>query len=58
MGRFQAQIVLGPLVALKVIGGVTPPANAINGDQYVAAVENMVQGFEATAAQQRRAISN
>jgi hypothetical protein len=51
-GALQAQIVLGPLAALKVLGGQNPPANVINPDQYVAAVENMVQGFESAAAQQ------
>ena len=50
VGSLQAQIVLGPLNDLKAIGGAT--TQKINGDQYVAAVTNMVQGFEAAATQQ------
>ena len=56
-GALQAQIVLGPLTALKVVGGL-PPTSGISPDQYVAAVQNMVQGFESAAAQQRPAIGN
>lgn len=57
VGSLQAQIVLGPLNKLYAIGGATkdsPPTipQAINGDQYVAAVANMVQGFEAAATQE------
>jgi hypothetical protein len=50
VGSLQAQIVLGPLSALQSIGGAT--TQTINGNQYVAAVANMVQGFEAAATQQ------
>lgn len=56
VGSLQAQIVLGPLKALQSIGGAmgSPPAvpQTINGNKYVAAVVNMVQGFEAAATQQ------
>src|SRR5271166_2785945 len=55
VGSLQAQIVLGPLNDLQAIGGAmgSPPVKTqkINGDQYVAAVANMVQGFEADATQ-------
>ncbi len=50
VGSLQAQIVLGPLNDLKAVGGAT--TQKINGDQYVAAVASMVQGFEAAATQQ------
>ena len=50
VGSLQAQIVLGPLNDLKAIGGATK--QKINGNQYVAAVANMVQGFEAAATQE------
>ena len=56
VGSLQAQIVLGPLKALQSIGGATMGSPAvpqtINGNQYVAAVANMVQGFEAAATQE------
>ena len=56
VGSLQAQIVLGPLNDLQSIGGATggPPVTTqkINGNQYVAAVANMVQGFEAAATQE------
>ena len=54
VGSLQAQIVLGPLNDLQAIGGARAAAvtQKINGDQYVAAVANMVQGFEAAATQQ------
>lgn len=56
VGSLQAQIVLGPLNDLQAIGGATVNSpvttQKINGDQYVAAVANMVQGFEAAATQQ------
>ena len=52
VGSLQAQIVVGPLSALQYIGGVTTSTQKINGNQYVAAAANMVQGFEAAATQQ------
>ena len=56
VGSLQAQIVLGPLNGLQSIGGAmgSPPVTkqTINGNQYVAAVANMVQGFEAAATQE------
>jgi hypothetical protein len=60
-GSLQAQLVAqpsfttplrAPIPDLKVIGGVTPPAGLLSPAQFVAAVENMVQGYEQAAAQQ------
>jgi hypothetical protein len=60
-GSLQAQLVAqpsfttplrAPIPDLKVIGGLTPPAGVLSPAQFVAAVENMAQGYEQAAAQQ------
>src|SRR4051794_32751829 len=50
VGSLQAQITLGPLADLRDAKGAPNPPR-INGDQFVEAVANMAQGFEAAAAQ-------
>jgi hypothetical protein len=60
-GSLQGQLVAqpsfttplrAPIPDLKVIGGVTPPAGVLSPPQFVAAMENVVQGYEQAAAQQ------